>query len=1392
MDEIIFINEPPSSLLNAAFNAVSEYENICPKRLSSSEVIKLYPLKPSRDVCFVLARFDGECYDHLRSLGVSIYGPQVILHYVRENKPLPNLPYPLFSTALLNATATVTSVTGAQRKQIFDSIQMLHGSVSRDLTDNVNVIVTAKVGSKKYLVGASRNLHILLPDWITEAWRLSEIQDPIDMMLGIYTEKYRVPIFSQLVICVSGLSVEERKEVSDLVSKHGGKYSGVMKIGETTHLVTRQASGTKYVHAKKWKIQIISIKWLIDSVDKGYALDEEDYRVDQVKTKSSTPTPNTQQNEISFDNISAISYVGAASKVDETRSVCFRESAQVVQSGSSILSGCSIRFSDCKKDEVHLYSSIVRELGGKLCTELFDQVTEMLTHVVVGSTPSSNGMSREKGVKYVKGAWLLACRDSKVRIPEDEYLIPEINENLQRLEDEVDVTSTNIDAADFQLINQYFTGGLADDEFQDEATETKAAIQDFAKTTIRPEIADEVKHPEVSEISYPGGCFSNLIFSFHKELSDADVVKYTDIIKTAGGCISDNERNVNFLVAPFFVINLPPISSCEFVTIGWISYCIHEKSLCLQEIRKEYAFKPVLHKPGPPPLSGCVISLSGFVGNDRSLLTSYAQALGAVVQECFLRKSVASRNLAASTHLIAAKPDGRKWPAAQQWGLPAVNRLWLYKCAETWSLVNECEFPVYDTSKDSKISNNEDLTVSSKEVKISECGMLKNISSCRKSASGKTTENSENNLALSNLAETMQTPDWLQDFREGRLSKLNSSLHSSSYSYKPSPTFSVQVSRCLKNAVQETSALPKRKLELSDPGEEEDSLCLRGVVICVAKHLSSRQVELNEIVKKLGGDFKWTYNPEVCTHMISETSPDDALPPSTPSPSVPVTPSTCPERQIVYADVAAAKQDGKYLVNPKWLTSCMVACYRLPESDFPPKCVDGKTSVSTSPVEPQPKVPRVASLNLFGDVNRRLEMMISGNKTNCFRNGFKNNFKENIDPTTETDGNHQQFLNEEGQNLVNGEFIDPPFPSVPTGQRRLRRNPRRSNYSTNNHSDTTITSHESKVDSDNGNDRSNVGNPNNPNNNIDLVQPGQMITVRWKYEDDTLHQTTTTTSTDLVISKANCEKNQSENKIEQTLLRENITQKSDNQSSFKSPIQKQQPQPDCLSPKPNYVISFTGLSLDERDHYAEIVERLGGEVDNLTTLSERTTHLIVYAPTRSEKCLICLASGKWMLHKSYLDACSRESCWVDEAAYEWGGPGTEPLLMQLSPFPCPPGGPNILHQQKTAQIRDLARSARRWRLSGGKAFHNWKVIFGPGCDKESSFRRIIEAGGGKVLSSNPPYPPPHEVTHAFFKTGGNSTSALSNLPRNYSWLRIDYLCSYLSSGQEISKLEFAL
>ncbi|KAF6770555.1 hypothetical protein AHF37_11230 [Paragonimus kellicotti] len=186
--------------------------------------------------------------------------------------------------------------------------------------------------------------------------------------------------------------------------------------------------------------------------------------------------------------------------------------------------------------------------------------------------------------------------------------------------------------------------------------------------------------------------------------------------------------------------------------------------------------------------------------------------------------------------------------------------------------------------------------------------------------------------------------------------------------------------------------------------------------------------------------------------------------------------------------------------------------------------------------------------------------------------------------------------------------------------------------------------------------------------------------------------------------------------------------------------------------------------------------------------------MCIHFLARSEKYLICLATGKWILHKSYLDACQRESRWVDEINFEWGGPGTEPLLMQLSPAPPVqgPGSSKTQQQQRqqAMQTRELARSARRWRLAGGKAFQNWRVVFGPGCDKETSFRRVIEAGGGQVLASGPPYPSASLVTHAFYKRRPNVSMGANQLPPKYEWLRIDYLSAYLTTGHEVSREEF--
>lgn len=48
-----------------------------------------------------------------------------------------------------------------------------------------------------------------------------------------------------------------------------------------------------------------------------------------------------------------------------------------------------------------------------------------------------------------------------------------------------------------------------------------------------------------------------------------------------------------------------------------------------------------------------------------------------------------------------------------------------------------------------------------------------------------------------------------------------------------------------------------------------------------------------------------------------------------------------------------------------------------------------------------------------------------------------------------------------------------------------------------------------------------------------------------------------------------------------------------------------------------------------------------------------TTHVIAGMPCRSEKFLFGCASGLWMLHESYLNACEQAGKWVDESLHEW-------------------------------------------------------------------------------------------------------------------------------------------
>ncbi|XP_062023401.1 uncharacterized protein LOC133739633 [Rosa rugosa] len=88
--------------------------------------------------------------------------------------------------------------------------------------------------------------------------------------------------FSGLVICVTGLSKEARKQVMEATERLGGQYSPHLHP-QCTHLVVQSFGGPKFEHALKHGsrngLSIVTIGWFVDSVRKNVRLSESLYSI---------------------------------------------------------------------------------------------------------------------------------------------------------------------------------------------------------------------------------------------------------------------------------------------------------------------------------------------------------------------------------------------------------------------------------------------------------------------------------------------------------------------------------------------------------------------------------------------------------------------------------------------------------------------------------------------------------------------------------------------------------------------------------------------------------------------------------------------------------------------------------------------------------------------------------------------------------------------------------------------------------------------------------------------------------------------------------------------------------------------------------------------------------
>ncbi|XP_070842660.1 DNA topoisomerase 2-binding protein 1 [Chaetodon trifascialis] len=872
----------------------------------------------------------------------------------------------------------------------------------------------------------------------------------------------------------------------------------------------------------------------------------------------------------------------------------------------------------------------------------------------------------------------------------------------------------------------------------------------------------------------------------------------------------------------------------EVVTDTWLAMCVEKE--CVLQLSSNPLFTPVPVMDGRLPLKDCVLSVSQFTGAERESLVELAKHLGASVQDYFVRLANQKKGMLASTHLVLQSPEGTKYQAAKKWGLPAVTMHWILESARTGQRAEERRFlvdlpPSPDRDDESFVGGSQKPTMppparlspevpllgvqSSKAVTPLDLGRFQSkvfrsvldemkpkqdISTPKQNQEGcrRNPHQKEPSLQLDTPSRFLSRD---QLFRPSfNVKDALGALETPGGCSKPgercgTPLTDV-INRNLKVALanstrnsasdmQAISASPQFTKTTEKEVPEKDGGPLTGVVICVGKKLSKMQGELNAIAASLGADFRWACDDTV-THYIYQGRVGDNT-----------------------REYRGVKERGLHVVSQYWLQACAEEQRHVPESLYPftynPKMSLNLSQVPSSSQRSPPSTRAQLrdateakddkSEHVTTEENTTLRRVSDGSVEEETHDATD---KRDISETLEMRENLQRQLQEimSATKLTTGRRASARLsrmgsggadlgPHTPDGSRVGRSGNRRTlealrvsreaamDINTEPSQSEQIVWDDPTAREERAKLADNLQWPGSPSQYSEPLAPPPPPTA----ENGPQFRDSMTDSE--LVEMAACDV------IDQHMGRKVMTPPTKERESdlltpkapsiafpLANPPVAPEPQEEREEEKQPPRFQLSSLSPQERIDYSHLIEELGGVVLDKQSFDPSCSHIIVGTPLRNEKYLAAMAAGKWILHRSYLEACRSVGCFIQEDEYEWG---SSSILDAL---------PSI-----TSQQRRLALAAMRWRKSlqgrseHGGAFSGWTVMLNIDQNRESGFRRLLQSGRAKVLPS--PSPSLYkEATHLFadftrLKPGDfrvNISEAVSN---GVTCLKPEYIADYL-------------
>ncbi|XP_039900425.1 DNA topoisomerase 2-binding protein 1 isoform X1 [Simochromis diagramma] len=868
----------------------------------------------------------------------------------------------------------------------------------------------------------------------------------------------------------------------------------------------------------------------------------------------------------------------------------------------------------------------------------------------------------------------------------------------------------------------------------------------------------------------------------------------------------------------------------EVVTDTWLVMCVEKE--CVLQLSSHPLFTPVPVMDGQFPLKDCVLSVSQFTGAERESLVELAKHLGADVQDYFVRLANQKKGMLASTHLVLQSPEGTKYQAAKKWGLPAVTMHWILESARTGKRAEEGRFlvdlpPSPERDEESFVGGSQKQIMppaarSSPEIPLlgprsgkavtpldlgrfqskvfrsvlDEMKPKEDISTPKQNQEGGRRNPLQNEASLQ-----LDTPSRFlnrdQLFRPSfNVKDALGAMETPGGASKPGKRIETPltdvINRNLKVALanstcnnvsemQAVSASPQLAKTAEKESPRKEAGPLSGVVVCVGKKLSKMQSELNAIAASLGADFRWACDDTV-THYIYQGRVGDNT-----------------------REYRGVKERGLHVVSQYWLQACADEQRHVPESLYP-FTYNPKMSLNLSQVpsnsQRSPPVTRTqrkdiretkedefvhnptqeaATQRRVSDGSTDQEEMNDSTErreTLEMRENLQRQLQEIMSATKLTTGRRTSVrLARMGSGGADS------GPHTPEGSRVGRSGNRRTlealrvpreaamDMNTEPSQSEQIVWDDPTAREERAKLADNLQWPGSPSQHSEPLAPPPTA--------DSGPQLRDSMTDSELVEMAACDV------IEQHMNKKVLTPPPEEPENdvltpkapsiafpLANPAVAPEPQEKKEEEKQPPRFQLSSLSPQERIDYSHLIEELGGVVLDKQSFDPSCTHIIVGTPLRNEKYLAAMAAGKWILHRSYLEACRSVGLFIQEEEFEWGNSSILDAL------------PSITSQQKR-----LALAGMRWRksLQGHSehegAFSGWTVMLNIDQSRESGFRRLLQSGGAKVL----PGPSPSlykEATHLFadfsrLKPGDFRVDVLEATSQGVTCLKPEYIADYL-------------